>query len=464
MLQPWLYFGLLSVVTDEPFTIQDFTRLDDDGNALLTSDCLESLVTRWSNKIASQPWSKDEGQFREWYKRLEMYLLRAREIVLWTKHGDASPYKRFDTVVMSIAVLGEYLSEALYDLFREREWETPVIQSWRSSEVLDCGKPLRKIMRHNGWCPYKIVGLDSNWTSPMSVSSLWFFANLAAPKADEHTDGAGRGLLCNSSVCHFMDVKKAQRELKKLALSRLNEPYTLANQILVMDSYLATLVSAKMSPVEIVALIRTSAWSQRLWTFNEGWRFSPTIPSHVVDDIIFTYTSSKVWKAQNLAWSLQSIAGIRNELMARVTGYPSDEGICLASILGLKVDLILDAPIDDRLKVLWSLLPRVPFGMAFSTASRKLTAPGYRWAPASFMGDSETERWAGPQGTHGVSHITARPTDLGLLAELFCSIYPVDVTSKSLASLEESKGEVIRVIRGEHENWTTWMLRDETAN
>ncbi|KAK7976394.1 hypothetical protein PG989_014857 [Apiospora arundinis] len=25
-----------------------------------------------------------------------------------------------------------------------------------------------------------------------------------------------------------------------------------------------------MSPVEIVALIRTSAWSQRLWTFNEG--------------------------------------------------------------------------------------------------------------------------------------------------------------------------------------------------
>ncbi|KAK6855473.1 hypothetical protein PG995_009005 [Apiospora arundinis] len=210
MLQPWLYFGLLSVVTDEPFTIQDFTRLDDDGNSLLTSDCLESLVTRWSNKIASQPWSKDERQFREWYKRLEMYLLRAREIVLWTKHGDASPYKRFDTVVMSIAVLGEYLSEALYDLFREREWETPVIQSWRSSEVLDCGKPLRKIMRHNGWCPYKIVGLDSNWTSPMSVSSLWFFANLAAPKADEHIDGAGRGLLCNSSVCHFMDVKKAQ--------------------------------------------------------------------------------------------------------------------------------------------------------------------------------------------------------------------------------------------------------------
>ncbi|KAK6855472.1 hypothetical protein PG995_009004 [Apiospora arundinis] len=260
-----------------------------------------------------------------------------------------------------------------------------------------------------------------------------------------------------------------------------------------MDSYLATLVSAKMSPVEIVALIRTSAWSQRLWTFNEGrlsgerlwfqfqdkavnlfdivdgtwragWRFLPTIPSHVINDIIFTYTSSKVWKAQNLAWTLQSIAGIRNELMARATSHSSDEGICLASILGLEVDLILNAPIDDRLKVLWSLLPRVPFRMAFSTASRKLTAPGYRWAPASFMGDSETERWAGPQGTHGVSHITARPTDLGLLAELFCSIYPVDVTSKSLASLEESKGEVIRVIRGEHENWTTWMLRDETAN
>jgi hypothetical protein len=129
------------------------------------------------------------------------------------------------------------------------------------------------------------------------------------------------------------------------------------------------------------------------------------------------------------------------------------------------INPILDAPLEDRMQVLWSLLPRVPLGMVLSTASQKLMSPGYRWAPASFMGDSDTYLWLGEKGTGRGHSATARPSAAGLLVDMFaCCISPVDQESGSLVRPEDSKAEILKILTKESKDWGNWLLRDKLGN
>ena len=72
------------------------------------------------------------------------------------------------------------------------------------------------------------------------------------------------------------------------------------------------------------------------------------------------------------------------ELSFRSTSLVEDEAICLATLLGLDVDAILRAPREERMKKFWDLQPSYTSNLlAFS--GPKLTQPGYRWAPSSFL-------------------------------------------------------------------------------
>ena len=59
------------------------------------------------------------------------------------------------------------------------------------------------------------------------------------------------------------------RTLRNLAIRRMASVYQNANLVLVLDSALIT-STIRASNTEILARIKSSSWSQRLWTFNEG--------------------------------------------------------------------------------------------------------------------------------------------------------------------------------------------------
>lgn len=72
---------------------------------------------------------------------------------------------------------------------------------------------------------------------------------------------------------------------------------------------------------------------------------------------------------------------------------PEDEVLCLFCNMGLEMELVMSTPQDDRLAAFWRNVRKIPVGLVFSHASKKMTVPGLRWAPASFLGSLEKFFW-----------------------------------------------------------------------
>lgn len=196
-------------------------------------------------------------------------------------------------------------------------------------------------------------------------------------------------------------------------------------------------------PLYCVNAVSNVHTATRLWTFQEGrlgrrlffqfndgpvelfeqveyvWRESfsriPSLPSHVVDiEILIHYTRSRLWQYdQQLNDSYVQLPIIRRSLCPRTTSQASDEAICLANIMNLDVERIYDTPPAERMATFWSLLSKIPPGLAFSFATHKLTQPGFRWAPASVMGEIDNIKWQGP--TRIDPKLEARVSPNGLL-------------------------------------------------
>lgn len=237
----------------------------------------------------------------------------------------------------------------------------------------------------------------------------------------------------------WMDTLCLPREpltLRQKGLVMFSDVFRRARHVLVLDSYLQRMDSRPMSPSEMVARVTASGWMRRLWTFSEGrlsrsiyfqfrdqavnlfqamdgWvrampsRRIPTTPSYDVDmAMIHNFCATGIGGQQ------LKLPDLRFALSSRSTSWAPDEAICLAGVLGMDMRKVVSATETDKMKVFWSLMQKLPTGLAFSNASRKLTAPGYRWAPASLMGDLTLDDWSGPN--HLGAKLDARPsTDAG---------------------------------------------------
>ncbi|KAL3424858.1 hypothetical protein PVAG01_04139 [Phlyctema vagabunda] len=213
--------------------------------------------------------------------------------------------------------------------------------------------------------------------------------------------------------------------MRRKAITLLKDTYQRAEIVLVLDSHLMSLNSFVMDAVEMVARISCCGWAERLWTFQEGrlgrrvffqfsdkaidlhmavdhgWRALfhriPSTPSHSVELAILShYTATRVFEDSTMKGMLTMLPHVRNSLCTRSTSNESDEAVCLANIMGLDVARVYDMPDADRMEAFWSQVDELPVGLAFSTAKRKLSQPGFRWAPASFMGELGNTTWSGP--------------------------------------------------------------------
>lgn len=260
-------------------------------------------------------------------------------------------------------------------------------------------------------------------------------------------------------------VPRTPKSAKKLALLKLKDPYVSAAHVLVLDSYLTTLDSRTMGSWEIVAHVQASGWMHRLWTLQEGrlnsslriqfadravdistvldqwhagYRYIPSIASHSVEMDIMDHWSASRFGNPQLASRLKEIRYIRQTLSFRKTSRKEDEALCLASILDLDLSKILATTEDKRMLQFWKLVHQVSSGLAFSQATHKLCEPGYRWAPVSFMGDTNVA-WAGPD--HLNIKLDASSSSSGLLVKLWSFRFvPLE---RDLPALFSSKDRIL---------------------
>lgn len=118
---------------------------------------------------------------------------------------------------------------------------------------------------------------------------------------------------------------------------------------------------------------RLFSWVLRFWRFDR-----------VFNDAM--YSSTHIGAAKRKPDYLRRFGSILRGLDGRTTSRIEDESICVGSTMGLDVGLILRATIDRRMEVLLRLLREVPRNLVFSFAPR-LSTPGLRWAPKTFLRD-----------------------------------------------------------------------------
>lgn len=214
--------------------------------------------------------------------------------------------------------------------------------------------------------------------------------------------------------CDTLCVPISPPEMYTVAMNFLRHPYVNSSKVLVLDSYLYTKDSSKMSALEIWCSVIVCSWSQRLWTFQE---------SRLAKDVYFQFADRAVHLGQvyyesntNMAQEVLAQATIlayrghvvirseewnpkltvrimREALRGRAVSVASDEALCVFCNMFMDMELVTSLPPEDRMPMFWRQVKEVPIGIIFSTTTKKLTEPGLHWAPHSFMGELDTPHW-----------------------------------------------------------------------
>jgi hypothetical protein len=237
-------------------------------------------------------------------------------------------------------------------------------------------------------------------------------------------------------------------ELKELALNYLRYPYINAAHVLVLDDYLRGVDSADCDELEIFARVWCSNWVGRLWTLQEG-RLGKRVWFQFRDKAVELKAIWEAFKKRRLTgtsmteflstpsgrlfykivvrWNMRatsvlddfavdSVYYLREAMRFRSVSVPADEALCLFCMAGL--DMATITPVEPspqaRMRVFWSQMQAVPSGLLFSKCPQKLLAPGFRWAPLTFMGVlPRGEYWSGTGDLANDS--VGKPTPRGLL-------------------------------------------------
>ncbi|KAI4113052.1 MAG: hypothetical protein LQ345_005895 [Seirophora villosa] len=202
-------------------------------------------------------------------------------------------------------------------------------------------------------------------------------------------------------------------EARTMALNQMKTPYTDSAFVLVTDRSLYKFRSLGLDAIEKGLLILTSPWMRRLWTLQEGalaskllFQFRDTAVDlrELWDELVDILSSD----ACRLFLAMDVMRGIKNlrkffhplggggpdlatavkALQGRSVTVPSDEPLLIAGLLQLDTSYLLDGPESSRMQRLWSLMPLAPKGIPMSIIFRhdsRLTQPGYRWAPQTFL-------------------------------------------------------------------------------
>lgn len=223
-------------------------------------------------------------------------------------------------------------------------------------------------------------------------------------------------------------------DARRDAILKMAVTYERASHVLVLDQNLASVSTTRLSTVEILMRVYRSAWTQRLWTLQEAklaqqvWfqfkdravNLEHTLKdSHnmlLSDSLTTQVVAQQVIASLNVKWDglrsferlrkstgraflpdyasepkhMRDFASLCYSLSARSTSEPTDEAICICSLMGLDLKPILDISVDEpscaslRMRAMWKQWSALPQAMIFDHAPR-LPYKGYRWAHSTFI-------------------------------------------------------------------------------
>lgn len=234
------------------------------------------------------------------------------------------------------------------------------------------------------------------------------------------------------TICCIVGVDEESRKYKGKSIKSMREIYHDCVAVLIIDPWLTAIpTTAPFS--EIAHRIYSSGWSRRLWTHQEGFlgrdvyyqfQDKPLSFSEVTDmareyerkmmvqgyPITFTYAASSKTSfyytgIKNIIENIREgrfskddrwiiYRHLAESLGHRSTTNVDDELLCVASVIGLDVgDYIKFKDKDDnrertaelRMQAFLEELGRFHQGIIFNNY-RRLTTPGFRWAPVSLLG------------------------------------------------------------------------------
>lgn len=179
----------------------------------------------------------------------------------------------------------------------------------------------------------------------------------------------------------------------------------LSSHVLVLDAELQR-TSKFCSRTELATRILCSGWMRRLWTLQEAvvTQYYPNCSKFGIqflegplefDSLMKPMVLSFYYSESAVIAVYSSIPQLRKEvdvfgflaraLEYRMTSKPEDEAICLASILGIRLDEIASlTTAEERMRVLYSLIKQLPSSILCHRGSR-LQLDGVRWPPASLL-------------------------------------------------------------------------------
>ncbi|KAI4100351.1 MAG: hypothetical protein LQ339_005524 [Xanthoria mediterranea] len=169
----------------------------------------------------------------------------------------------------------------------------------------------------------------------------------------------------------------------------------------------------------------------------------------------------RLWASTNGAGSFSDLTlGLKMtylSLQSRSVSIPTDEALCVSTLMGLDIAKVTAVPPLQRMNVFWRSFNSVSASFFFSRAPRKLLKPGLHWAPSSFMQCEDSSSWLGPprlsEPTKDFIH--AVPTLLAPLPGLLFRVNIADrierkiLTKGSVFILQDENGSWLRVYQEE---------------
>lgn len=202
-----------------------------------------------------------------------------------------------------------------------------------------------------------------------------------------------------------MCVPVHSKVYRKLSISRLHDTYKQASKVIVLDKMLSQVESANIP--ESICYLLCSDWMSRLWTLQEGllpeldliyiqfrdvaiplksllYDDSAPPDSDIVETKLRSYLSARFLvrsQFQDVRYQDTRMLAIMQNLQRRRTTKPEDEPICIATLMNIDLKTFEGMP---TMADIYRTLYRLPSTLIFAPGPR-LTTPGYRWAPSTFL-------------------------------------------------------------------------------
>ncbi|OCH88057.1 hypothetical protein OBBRIDRAFT_889349 [Obba rivulosa] len=193
----------------------------------------------------------------------------------------------------------------------------------------------------------------------------------------------------------------AQQDMRDRAIGLMARTYQEADVVLVLDSGIQS-CSVQAPLKERLVRIVTSGWMQRMWTLQEAllaknltFKFADGIT--LMGEILSSCTGLTYDPAvQFLLKESQQLTGlfVREQvfkfgnvscaLQFRTTSKPRDETLAIAGLFDVDAYELTQTAPAERMRTLLLRIRDIPSDVLFLEGP-KLSGPGFKWAPASFM-------------------------------------------------------------------------------